>query len=547
MKTKPGKAFAAIARVAPTKRGAANDDLKYVQDYLVRFGYLAQDSYVVGELDEATSSALQSFQRMSGKRTTGEFNQATRDQMTQYRCAHADMGLSVEANPQCAWDRNFLTFAFDIGTADVPGVAEFDAVRNAMRTWAAVVPMTFVEVALDQNPDIRIGWRPAADPDRSMVGGTLAHADFPPDCSVVTDTLPKPVHFDDEEVFWSIGAVPGAFDVETLALHELGHIMGLGHSDAGTVMQPFFSPNFVQRALTPDDIAGIRALYPEGASIPVTVPRGVYTIQQRSNGRFVDAHEHSGRDFGLVTREFQNNRTQKWVFTPLGGIYTIQQKSNWRFVDAHEYAGKDFGLVTREAQNNDTQKWILTHLGNNEYTIQQLSNGRFVDAHDPEANRDFAVVTREAQNNDTQRWILKSLGGNTFTLQQKSSGRFMDAHEIEERDFALVTRDAQNNNTQRWILTPVATFCTIQQLSNGRFVDAHDPEANRDFAVVTREAQNNDTQRWILKSLGGNTFTLQQKSSGRFMDAHEIEERDFALVTRPFQDNDTQRWEILVP
>jgi len=42
------------------------------------------------------------------------------------------------------------------------------------------------------------------------------------------------------------------------------------------------------------------------------------------------------------------------------GLYTIQQKSNGRYVDAHEYAEKDYALVTRSPQNNDTQKWILT-------------------------------------------------------------------------------------------------------------------------------------------------------------------------------------------
>ena len=90
------------------------------------------------------------------------------------------------------------------------------------------------------------------------------------------------------------------------------------------------------------------------------------------------------------------------------GTYTIQQQSNGRFMDAHEIAEKDFALVTRPAQNNDTQRWILTPLGNNTYTIQQQSSGRFVDAHEI-AEKDFALVTRTAQNNETQRWLIKSL------------------------------------------------------------------------------------------------------------------------------------------
>ena len=296
--------------------------------------------------------------------------------------------------------------------------------------------------------------------------------------------------------------------------------------------------------LSDSDIQAVNFMYP--LSIPLTLQPGLYTIQQQSNGRFMDAHENSGKDFALVTRTAQNNRTQRWMLIPVGGVFTIQQKSNSRLMDAHENSGKDFGLVTRPPQNNDTQKWVLTRFGGpylaGQYTIQQKSNGRFVDAHEIEA-KDFALVTRDAQNNDTQRWTVTPLGNNTFTIQQKSNGRFVDAHEIDGKDFALVTRPAQNNDTQRWPLTPVGVVCTIQQQSSGRFVDAHENQA-KDFALVTRDDQNNDTQRWIVIPSGNNAFTIQQKSNGRFMDAHEIDEKDFGLVTRPPQNNDTQRWVI---
>ena len=296
-----------------------------------------------------------------------------------------------------------------------------------------------------------------------------------------------------------------------------------------------------RNGLSDGDVQAVNFMY--FLSIPLILQPGIYTIQQQSNSRFVDAHEYAGKDFALVTRPAQNNDTQRWILRPVGGVYTLRQQSNGRFVDAHEYAGKDFALVTRPAQNNDTQRWILMHLGNDVYTIQQKSNGRFMDAYEGAA-QDFALVTRTAQNNDTQRWILKPLGNNTYTIQQKSNSRFMDAHEIEQKDFALVTRPAQNNDTQRWILTPISVFYTIQQKSNGRFVDAWEGAA-QDFALVTRTAQNNDTQRWILMHLGNGVYTIQQKINGRFMDAHEIEQKDFALVTRPAQNNDTQRWRMI--
>ena len=287
-------------------------------------------------------------------------------------------------------------------------------------------------------------------------------------------------------------------------------------------------------------------------AIPLTFRHGVhnavlrtvstYTVQQKSNGRFVDAHESSANDFSVVTRPAQNNDTQRWILRPVAVVCTIQQKSNGRFVDAHENEANDFRLVTRTEQDNDTQRWLLTPLGDDTYTIQQMSNRRFVDAHENEAN-DFRLVTRPAQNNDTQRWIFTHLGDGTYTIQQKSNGRFVDAHESSANDFRLVTRTAQNNDTQRWTLTLVGGVYTIQQKSNGRFVDAHENEAN-DFRLVTRTVQNNDTQRWLLRHQGDDLYTIQQQSNGRLVDAHENEANDFRLVTRPAQNNDTQRWVI---
>jgi len=239
----------------------------------------------------------------------------------------------------------------------------------------------------------------------------------------------------------------------------------------------------------------------DGWEMTVTIPQvlqeGIYTIQQKSSGRLVDAWESDGKDFSVVTREDQSNDTQRWILTPVAGIYTIQQKSNGRFMDAWQSEGKDFSVVTREDQSNDTQRWVVNYLDGNTYTIQQVSSGRFVDAWQSE-EKDFSVVTRDDQDNDTQRWILLPLGSNSYAILQKSSTRSVDAWESDGKDFSVVTRTAQINDTQRWILTPVAGIYTIQQKSNGRFMDAWQSEG-KDFSVVTRDDQDNDTQRWVVK------------------------------------------------
>jgi Matrixin/Putative peptidoglycan binding domain len=253
-----------LADVELTRTGKSNPGVEQVQNYLARFGYLEEGVFKADSVDDQTAEALRKYQRFYGLKVTGEFDQATREMMTADRCGLPDLASGIDFATTCRWTRWSLTIAFETPTSDCIG--EFTAVRNALKTWAAVIPLTFTEVALNQSPDIVVDWRPANDPDHDMTGGVLAHADFPPGCSVVTQTLPKPLHYDDSEHTWCIGAVSGAFDVETVGLHELGHIVGMAHSSvAGSVMFPTVSDNFTKRALTQDDITGALSLYPHQA------------------------------------------------------------------------------------------------------------------------------------------------------------------------------------------------------------------------------------------------------------------------------------------
>jgi Matrixin/Putative peptidoglycan binding domain len=263
--------FSKISEAEFAKAGERKSGIEFVQDYLKRFGYFQSLTFNSGEIDNATSNALRIFQERNKLPITGEFDSMSKSEMIKPRCGLPDMHNGIEFATVCAWNRvpRNLTFAFDHGTNAVPAQGEFQAVRNAFSTWSTAFPyFTFTEVALTANPNIVIDWRNANDPDHSMVGPVIAHSDFPIGCEVVTNNFPRPFHFDDSEHTWSIGAVMNAFDVESVALHEIGHILGLAHTSvAGAVMFQSISPNSTLRVLQEDDKRSMNSLYVVGEGV----------------------------------------------------------------------------------------------------------------------------------------------------------------------------------------------------------------------------------------------------------------------------------------
>lgn len=61
---------------------------------------------------------------------------------------------------------------------------------------------------------------------------------------------------------WSTTGAAGSYDLQSVALHEAGHALGLAHTGvSGAVMLPSIGAGVVKRTPAPDDLAGYRELY----------------------------------------------------------------------------------------------------------------------------------------------------------------------------------------------------------------------------------------------------------------------------------------------
>jgi hypothetical protein len=180
---------------------------------------------------------------------------------------------------------NFLDGGLlDSNNQPVPVSLLRGSIEEALSLWAAVVPISFVEVpdagplptAADASyfdigvPQIRIGHHLL-----DGFGNVKAHGYYPPSFGD-TDQLPGDVHFDDQDRWDLIGSLTYP-DILGAAVHELGHTLGLDHStDINAVMYPTFPrrSGLGTAFLTSDDIAGIQAIYGIGSGTvaPMATP-----------------------------------------------------------------------------------------------------------------------------------------------------------------------------------------------------------------------------------------------------------------------------------
>ena len=135
-----------------------------------------------------------------------------------------------------------------------------DVVREAMRAWENVCGVRFVEVADNPDANVRIGWKPAVPTD------PIFGSDGPGNVLGTTWSWYQGNAIHEQAVTFDPAEAWTSTMFYDTALHELGHMLGIDHSDvrdvvlSGLPRTPYANqPGRDQ--LRADDIAAARALW----------------------------------------------------------------------------------------------------------------------------------------------------------------------------------------------------------------------------------------------------------------------------------------------
>ena len=169
------------------------------------------------------------------------------------------------------WPSTTITWSFadparrsDGGFSGAIGGVHREVVLGAVQSWAKVSGLTLQQVDDTVAADVRIGWGQFGTSAARYTIGETAYSYFEDDPFVpgVRVRLQDPSsHTLVPDADGTLTYARSYATLRQVALHKIGHALGLGHSDdADAVLYPVVQQG--NQDLSGADIAGIRALYP---------------------------------------------------------------------------------------------------------------------------------------------------------------------------------------------------------------------------------------------------------------------------------------------
>ncbi|CAL5196999.1 unnamed protein product [Lathyrus oleraceus] len=287
----PSGAWDAFRNFTGCHHGENYNGLSNLKNYFQRFGYFPHAPLLnfTDDFDDDLAAAIKTYQKNFNLNITGELDEKTLHQIVLPRCGVADIingtttmnsgretetTSNTDSKPRFHTVSHFTVFPgqprWPVGKQELtysfyPGNELTKTVKSVFATafarWSEVTTLKFTETELYSSADIKIGFFSGDHGDGEPfdgILGTLAHAFSPTNGRFHLDAAEDWVVSGDV----SKSALSTAVDLESVAVHEIGHLLGLGHSSVEeAIMFPTISSRLKKVVLTEDDVKGIQYIY----------------------------------------------------------------------------------------------------------------------------------------------------------------------------------------------------------------------------------------------------------------------------------------------
>jgi hypothetical protein len=228
--------------------GASGDAVRAVNEYLGRYGYfpnddlqrafpawrapLAEGAKAMDVYDDRTAAGVRLLQQNNRLPVSGVVDQATKDLLLQARCATPDNIAAADPSDKFdvgpgRWSKNALTWRVTNAPSGLTMTQVRSAISTVLPSWASPTVYSFTEVT-SGTADIMLNFGTTWCANGQSLAGSLAAGTGPGTGACIT--------FNTAGITWSVASpVPAsAYDLKSVARHELGHTLGMGHSSYST-------------------------------------------------------------------------------------------------------------------------------------------------------------------------------------------------------------------------------------------------------------------------------------------------------------------------